>query len=382
MNSREEVSLMLFQNYGSRELTIVRGQGVWLYDEQGRDYLDMTAGIAVTSLGHAHPRLVEAISHQAATLLHCSNLYQIPQQEEVAKKLIEFSGLDAAFFCNSGAEANEAALKLARRYASTQHAEKTILLSLPGAFHGRTYGALSVTPKPAYQEGFGPLLPDCHTPTSFEEVLSSVNSDTAACIVEVIQGEGGVQPVPHEFLQELQKRLKAVHALLIVDEVQTGIGRTGDWFAFRSAGLDPDIVTLAKGLGGGVPVGAVLAKQEVAKTFTAGSHGTTFGGNPLAMSAAKTVLEEIEKGNLLEQVRRVGDKVRQFLEEHFTQVSGQGLMWGFTISEDARNFVKNAQEVAGVLMTAVGENRIRVVPPLILEEEDVDEFAKRIYTIL
>ncbi|MCL6453116.1 MAG: acetylornithine/succinylornithine family transaminase [Alicyclobacillus sp.] len=369
--------LPVMDNYGPRNRTLVRGEGVYVYDDQGRQYLDMTAGIAVCSLGHAHPVLVETIARQAATLLHCSNLYLNPWQLQAAQQLTELSGLDQALFCNSGTEANEAAIKLARRFAYVRgEPHRTQLVSLPHGFHGRTMGALSITPKPAYQEGYAPLVPDCVTPDTLDQVVACIGPNTAACIVEVIQGEGGVNELPLQVLQQIQARCREVGALLIVDEVQTGVGRTGHFFAFTDAGLDPDIVTLAKGLAGGVPVGAVLAKAEVAAAFTAGSHGTTFGGNPLAMAAAAAVCEVVRQPEFLASVRAVGQYLKQQLETFGTEVSGKGLMLGMTVP-DAKAFVAEAAE-AGVLTTAVGPTRVRLVPPLILEPAHVDEMAERL----
>lgn len=372
---------VLFKNYGTHRLSMVRGDGVWLYDDKGSRYLDFTAGIAVCSLGHAHPAVTEAIVRQAQTLIHCSNLYGVPAQLRVAKKLTEESGLGRVLFCNSGAEANEGALKLARRYGTRIRADKTKLISLPGAFHGRTFGALSVTPKPAYQAGFLPLLPDCASPPSLADVLQEIDARTAACIVEVIQGEGGVHPIPVSFLRDLQAKLREHQALLIVDEVQTGIGRTGEMFAFLQASLQPDILTLAKGLGNGVPVGAIVARQEVADVFDAGSHGTTFGGNPLAMAVVEAVLEVVSEPAFLKHVRELGEVLRAALEERFTNVTGRGLMWGFDVPIDAKEFVRLAEE-NGCLLTAVGPTRVRAVPPLILDKQHVDEFARCMDSIL
>ncbi|MCL6517512.1 aspartate aminotransferase family protein [Alicyclobacillus sp.] len=367
-------------NYGERALTMVRGEGVYLYDAGGRRYLDFTAGIAVCALGHAHPVVSNAIAAQAKTLIHCSNLYQNPWQNRLAARLAELSGLDKAFFCNSGAEANEAAIKLARRYAWAKGEEaRTELVSLPGGFHGRTFGALSITGKPKYHEGFRPLVPGCATPEDFEGVLRAITERTAACFVEVVQGEGGVNPVPVEVLRAIEARCRETGALLVVDEVQTGVGRTGTFFAFEQAGLRPDIVTMAKGLAGGVPIGAVLARAEVAEALGPGSHGSTFGGNPLATATALAVVETVADAAFLAHVREVGAYLRDRLETLGTQVSGLGLMCGITVP-DAKAFVQAAQE-AGVLVTAVGDTRVRFVPPLVVDRVHVDELVERLLPV-
>lgn len=372
--------LPVMDNYGTRAITLVRGSGVHVYDDTGRAYLDLTAGIAVCALGHAHPAITQAIVEQAETLIHCSNLYMNPWQLSVAAQLTTLSGLEQAFFCNSGTEANEAAIKLARKVAAV-HGEghRVEIVSLPGAFHGRTLGALSITPKAAYQEGFTPLLPGCVTPPDWAGAVAAIGPQTAGCIVEVVQGEGGINVVPAHLLLAIQERCKAVGALFMIDEVQTGVGRTGSFFAFQQCGLDPDVVTMAKGLGGGVPVGAVLAKSEVAAAFSAGTHGSTFGGNPLAMAVAGVVCNIVSHPEFLAHIREVGAYLQAAVAEFGTNVSGLGLMVGMTV-ENAKDFVATAAS-AGVLVTAVGPTRVRFVPPLILEKSDVDEMSERLATI-
>ena len=367
----------LMNNYGTRSLEIVRGEGMYLYDAADRQYLDFTAGIAVCALGHAHPAVAEALTTQAQTLLHCSNLYEIPQQKQLATKLAALSGLDQVLFCNSGTEANEAALKLARKYAATRNEpQRTQIVSLPGAFHGRTLGSLSITPKPAYQNGYAPLVPDCLSGQTLEETLDLISKRTAACFVEVVQGEGGVHPLPEPLLQEIAQRCRETGALLVVDEVQTGVGRTGTFYAYEQMNLRPDIVTMAKGLANGVPIGAVLAREEVAAAFTPGSHGTTFGGNPLATSVANVVVDTVSDPAFLQHVSEMGRYLQGKLEGLGTEVSGRGLMYGITVG-DAKQFVQNAQS-QGVLLTAVGEKRVRFVPPLIVEAAHIDELEKKL----
>jgi acetylornithine/N-succinyldiaminopimelate aminotransferase len=374
----------LFQNYGVRDLAIVRGNGVFLYDDSGKEYLDFTAGIAVCSLGHAHPGVAEVLSAQARTLMHTSNLFLVPGQLELANKLVDLSGISDAkvMFVNSGTEANEAALKLARRYQylhSREGEQRTKLLSLPHAFHGRTMGALSVTPKAAYHEGFEPLVPDCVSAKDFDHVIERVDDTIAACIVEIVQGEGGVLPVPHEFLRSLAQKLHQVGALLIVDEIQTGVARTGRFFAYEEAGIHPDIITMAKGLGNGFPVGAVIARGGVADAFTPGTHGTTFGGNPLAMAVANYVVDTVREEHFLKGVRERGEQIRAVLEKHFEQVTGLGLMWGFDV-RDASQFA-SAALAEGLLVTKCGPKRIRIVPPLILTTDHVRLFEAKVEVI-
>ena len=377
MSVTERAASALMNNYGERTISLVRGEGVYVYDDAGKQYLDFTAGIAVSALGHAHPKLVARLQEQVATLIHCSNLYQTPWQEQLALRLQALSGMDRVFFCNSGTEANEAAIKLARRYAYRNGTEqRREIVSLPKAFHGRTMGSLSITPKPAYHEGYQPLIPGCVTPADYHSAVELIGENTAACIVEVVQGEGGVNLVPRSVLEEINARCKETGALFIIDEVQTGVGRCGSFLAYQQLGLKPDIVTMAKGLGGGVPIGAVLASKEVAEAFTPGSHGTTFGGNPLAMAAGLTVTEVVSEPSFLEHVQDVGAYLRTALEEFGREVSGLGLMLGMTV-ENAKAFVQNAA-TNGVLLTAVADTRVRLVPPLIVEKTHVDEMVHRL----
>ena len=366
----------LMNNYGTRSRTMVRGQGVYLYDDAGEEYLDFCAGIAVCSLGHAHPGVTTVLSDQATQLIHCSNLFLIPQQADLATKLCSISHFSRALFCNSGAEANEAALKLARRYASARDGNRTKLISLPGSFHGRTMGSLSLTPKKAYQAGYTPLLPHCVTPPSMEATLAEVDETTAAVFIEMIQGEGGVIPLSAAFVNALAARAKAVGALLVVDEVQTGVGRTGRFFAYEEYGIQPDIVTLAKGLANGVPIGAILATEEVAAAFTPGSHGTTFGGNPLSTAVANYVVREVSDEKFLSHVRRMGRVLERGLRGLAMGVTGRGLMWGMDMP-DAKAYVEAAAK-NGVLLTTAGETRVRWLPPLIVQEHQIEEALRRV----
>ncbi|WP_067620631.1 aspartate aminotransferase family protein [Alicyclobacillus acidiphilus] len=368
---------VLFQNYGKRNISIVRGDGAFLYDDEGKEYLDFTAGIAVCNLGHAHPGVAAVISEQARTLIHTSNLFLVQGQVDLARKLTQLVSKSVPYrtmFVNSGTEANEGALKLARRYQYLQgHGDKTKILSLPHGFHGRTFGSLSVTPKAAYHEGFTPLVPGFETPAALDDVIDHVDDTVAACIVEVIQGEAGVRPLAADFVRALAAKLKEKGALLIVDEVQTGVGRTGTFFGFEAYGIEPDIVTLAKGLGNGVPTGAILAKSSVAEAFTPGAHGTTFGGNPLAMAVANYVVDCVSQPDFLKHVQTVGQALQSVLTAHFDHVDGRGLMWGFDVP-DANVWAAKAAD-AGLLVTKCSNQRIRILPPLIIDEHHVERFA-------
>lgn len=374
---------VLFQNYGKRAISIVRGDGASLFDDTGKEYLDFTAGIAVCNLGHAHPGVASVIAQQAKTVIHTSNLFLVPGQVDLARKLTDLVPSDApyrAMFVNSGTEANEGALKLARRYQFQQgNHDKTRILSLPRAFHGRTYGALSVTPKMAYHEGYRPLIPGFETPDSLDKVIDEMDETVAACIVEVVQGEAGVRVMESDFLQTLARKLKKNGALLIIDEVQTGVGRTSTFYGFEQFGVQPDIITMAKGLGNGVPVGSIVAKSEVAEAFTPGVHGTTFGGNPLAMAVANYVVDTVSAPAFLTHVREVGHALKSVLVERFDHVEGLGLMWGFDVP-DASAWLAQAAEL-GLLVTKCSDTRIRIVPPLIIEKAHVDRFADMITSI-
>jgi acetylornithine/N-succinyldiaminopimelate aminotransferase len=380
----------IMQTYGRFPATMVRGEGARLYDENGKEYLDFTAGIAVTNLGHSHPRVTEAISKQAAQLIHCSNLYYNPSQIQLAEKLVQLSCLDQVFFCNSGAEANEAAIKLARKYAHDQYGpEKYEIITFLHSFHGRTAGALSATGQTKYQKGFGPLLPGFHYAEAgnLESVLRLVNEKTCAIMIEPVQGEGGVVPMDPEFLLALRKLCDEKGLLLIFDEIQTGIGRTGTLFAYQQFAIEPDILTLAKGLANGVPIGAMLAKKQVAQAFTPGTHASTFGGNPLATTAALATLQVLMEEGVLERVQALGnylaDRLSQLVEkyDHAVEVRGMGLMRGILLKEGAGEVV-SAAFVKGLLLTVAGGNTVRFVPPFVITEADIDQAVSIVDGIL
>ncbi|ASS77280.1 aspartate aminotransferase family protein [Tumebacillus algifaecis] len=364
--------------YSRLPVAFVKGEGCRLWDEQGCEYIDFTSGIAVTNLGHAHPKVTAALHEQAGMLLHTSNLYQIPLQEQVAAKLAELSGLPKAFFCNSGAEANEAAIKLARKYSQLRFGpHKHEILTLHDSFHGRTLATVTATCKPKFQEGFAPLMPGfAYVQKDLAAIEQAIGEATCAVLVEPVQGEGGVLPLGAEFLQGLRELCDAKGILLIFDEVQTGIGRTGKMFGFQTYGVLPDIVTLAKGLGNGVPVGAMLAKEEVAAAFTPGSHGSTFGGNPLAMAAAQAVLEAIEEEDLLSNAVQMGEELNgrlQRLADDYSfllEARGQGLLQGLVLDRPVAPLVSKCLEY-GLLVLSAGEHTLRLLPPLNVTSADL-----------
>ena len=370
----------LMNTYARFPLTLVRGQGSRVWDDADNCYLDFISGIAVDTLGHAHPKMTQALSTQAATLLHCSNLFNIPKQQQLAEKLCADSGLDAAFFCNSGAEANEAAIKLARKYFYDQGSARRTVITATQSFHGRLLSTLTATGQDKVKVGFDPLPPGfIHVPLNDLDALKAVISrQSAAILLEPLQGEGGVNIANAAYLQGVRKLCDEHGMLLMLDEVQTGIGRCGTMFAFEQAGVKPDILTLAKGLGGGVPIGAMLATDAVAASFGPGTHGSTFGGNPLSCTAALTVLEVIENESLLENVKARGAQLMQGLKAMqarfpvIKEVRGQGLLIGAELSIEAAPLIAEARE-SGLLVLSAGPNVLRLLPPLNVSEAEVDE---------
>ncbi len=371
----------LMNTYTRQPVAFVRGEGAYLWDESGKRYLDAVAGVAVNGLGHAHPKLVKAICEQAATLIHSSNLYRIPKQEELAERLCALSGMDRAFFCNSGCEANEAAIKLARMYGHGKGIEVPTIIVMEKAFHGRTMGTLTASGSRKIQAGFEPLLSGfARVPFGDIEAIRQVaehNKSVVAVLVEVVQGEGGINVLPSEFLVELRQICDAHGWLLMLDEVQTGIGRTGTWFGFQHSGVVPDVMALAKGLGSGVPIGACLARGEAAEVFKPGSHGSTFGGNPLACATALATLNIIEEENLLENVQVRGEAIRSGLRQVLANVPGvvdirgEGMMIGIELDRPCGELVGVARD-AGVLINVTADTVIRLVPPLIYGEAEVN----------
>ncbi|MDX6379813.1 MAG: acetylornithine/N-succinyldiaminopimelate aminotransferase [Rubrobacteraceae bacterium] len=369
----------VMETYKRMNIAPTKGKGSWLFDEKGNRYLDFIAGIATNSLGHGHPALVEAIRKQAGELIHCSNLYEIPLQAEVAEMLTEATDFDKVFFCNSGTEAVEAAIKLARKHAyQTDGSEKNEVLTFTKSFHGRTYGGLTATAQTAYHEGFGPMLSGFAYALfgDIEAAKEMIGPQTAAVLVEPIQGEGGINVAPEGFLQGLRDLCDAHGALLIFDEVQTGAGRTGHLYAYQGMGVIPDILTSAKGLGGGFPVGAMLAKEEYA-ALTPGNHGSTFGGNPLAMAAVKAVLGVVDDPMFLEEIRFKGAILKNALRLVAERVSGakvrgEGLLLGLDLADPelARKVFERCLE-EGVLLNLVGGTTIRFAPPLTVTKTEI-----------
>jgi predicted acetylornithine/succinylornithine family transaminase len=381
----------LIPTYDRLPILAVRGEGCYLYDDRGRKYLDFLGGLAVNSLGYAHPEVLAVLRDEAETLLHVSNLLYHPYQAPLAKKLTSLAGLDRAFFANSGTEAIEGALKLVRAYAR-QHQEPFLrdeILALENSFHGRTFGALSATWPEKYRKPFGPLVPGVRfvRPNDASHLRESFTPRVAALLLEVIQGEGGVVELSEEFLKAAEKLCRTHHALLICDEIQCGLGRTGRFFAFTKFGLDPDIVVVAKPLAAGLPLAAILAREEVAQAFSPGMHGTTFGGGPLQCRLALKVLEILERPGFLEHVREVGAYFRAQLEELRDEfaviqgVRGDGLMLAAELLVPGRGVVRQALE-AGAILNCTQEKVLRFLPPLIVERRHVDEFIKVLRPIL
>jgi len=377
--------------YGRCDVEPVRGDGAYLYDAAGRQWLDFASGIAVNSLGHNHPHLTAAIQKQAATLMHTSNLYKVPAQAHLAQRLVDLTFADTMFFTNSGVEAFECAVKTARRHQFVAgHPEKFRVLTFSNAFHGRTMAAISATNQDKMRGGFEPL-PDWFTVLPFDD-LSAVQAafdgplrdSIGGIMVEPIQGEGGVRVASRDFLHGLRALCDQHGALLIFDEVQCGVGRTGYLFAHEYFGVTPDIMAIAKGIGGGFPVGACLATEHAASGMVIGTHGSTFGGNPLGMAACEAVLDVLAEPEFLAHVRLMGDRLRQALEqmipnhdELFDSVRGLGLMMGIKLKSDSRAFVNHARNF-GVLTVAAADNVVRVLPPLIIDESHIREFVDKL----
>lgn len=377
MDLKKEESLYIAQLYKRFPLTIVKGEGVYVYDDEGNRCLDFAGGIAVNSLGYAHPKIIEALTSQARELIHISNLYYTKPQVELAKKLVQLTGLDKVFFCNSGTEAIEASLKFSRRWGKDKGKFKFI--SAVNSFHGRTMGSLSVTGQRKYQEPFEPLI-DGVTFISYND-SDALNEelkkgDYAAVILEPIQGEGGVNPARREFLELARYLCDKYDTLLIFDEVQTGIGRTGAMFAFQNFGVTPDILALAKGLGGGFPIGATIINDKVAQTLHYGDHASTFGGNPLATAVANAVLEEIEK--ILPRIKEVGGFLGDCLKgkisplDNVLEIRGIGLIYGIDVKTNARDICERCIK-EGLLVITCGNNTVRLVPPLIINEQEIEK---------
>jgi acetylornithine/N-succinyldiaminopimelate aminotransferase len=375
----------VLNTYGRLPLALSHGQGCWVWDTNGKKYLDGLGGIAVNTLGHAHPKLVPALQAQIATMIHCSNYYQVPLQEELARLLCEISGLTGAFFCSTGLEANEAALKLARKYGHDRGIERPEVIVYEKAFHGRSIATLSATGNTKVQEGFGPLVEGfVRVPMNDLAAVERVareNPNVVAVFLETIQGEGGINPSRWDYLQGLRRLCDEQDWLLMLDEVQCGLGRTGKWFAHQWAGIVPDVMPLAKGLGSGVPVGAVVVGPKAQHIFGPGNHGTTFGGNPLAMRAGVETLRIMREDGLLENAATVGARLSGGLRQGFeglagvVEVRGQGLMLGIELDRTCGVLLGRAAE-AGLMLSVTAERVIRLVPPLILSGEEADRIVE------
>ena len=363
----------------------VRGEGVYLYGEQGEKYLDFAAGIAVNLLGHGHPHLTKAIQDQAATLMHVSNLYGSPQGEAFAKRIIDLTFADTVFFTNSGAEAVECAIKTARRYHHAKSKpEKHDLITFSNAFHGRTMATISATDQPKMIDGFAPLLEGFKV-VQFDDLdaaLGAMDENTAGFLLEPVQGEGGIRPASKEFIAGLRKACDENDLMLVFDEVQCGVARTGYLYAYEYYGVTPDIMASAKGIGGGFPMGACLATEKAASGMVIGTHGSTYGGNPLAMAAGQAVFDIVANDGFLAEVRKKGERLRSALEQMipnhdnlFDSVRGLGLMLGIKMKTDSRAFVTYLR-TKGILTVAAGDNVVRVLPPLTIDESHIAEFVE------
>jgi acetylornithine/N-succinyldiaminopimelate aminotransferase len=379
----------VLQTYRRQAVTFVRGQGVRLWDAEGREYVDLLSGIGVAALGHSHRGLARAIGEQSETLIHTSNLFYHPLQGQLAERLANLSGLPRAFFCNSGTEAVEACLKFARRYWYTKGERRPEIIALEESFHGRTFGSLSVTSDEHYRAPFEPLLAGVKfVPVNEPAALAAaVSSSTAAIIAEPVQGEGGIRPLTPAFAAAINEACAKTGALFIADEVQSGLGRTGYPFYFAALGLKPHLVAVGKALGGGVPIGAALVSQEVADAISYGDHGSTYGGNLLACRAALCVLDELVGGGLLAHIGRIGHhfekRLKAIAAKHpiVKEVRGRGLMWGLELTRDAAPVVPAALE-RGVVVNRTAETVVRLLPPLVITEAEVDDGLTRLEAAL
>ncbi len=381
----------VMNTYGRVPIALSHGQGCRVWDINGKEYLDALAGIAVNTLGHNHPRLVPALQEQIARLIHTSNYYHVPLQEELAKKLVEISGMQNVFFCNTGLEANEAVLKLARKYGHDKGISNPQIVVYERAFHGRSIATLSATGNEKIQKGFGPLVPGfIRVPLNDIEALKKAtanNPDVVAVFFETIQGEGGINAMRNEYLRAVRALCTERDWLLCIDEVQSGMGRTGKWFAHQWAGIQPDVMALAKGLGSGVPIGAVVAGPKAADIFQPGNHGTTFGGNPLAMRAGVETLRIMEEDGLLQHAEQMGQyltgKLRQELDQHpgVKDIRSYGLMIGVELAKPCGVLIGRAAE-AGLLISVTADSVIRLLPPLIITKAEIDELLARLLPLV
>ncbi len=390
METFEKTEKYVMKTYNRYPVSFVKGEGCWLYDEEGKKYLDMLAGIAVCNLGHCHPKVSEAICKQAKTLIHTSNLFHIEPQAELARLICENSFGEKVFFCNSGAEANEGAIKLARRYGTEVDPEKFEIVAFENSFHGRTMASVSITGQGKYNQGFGPMLTGVKFAkfNDLDSVKEVVSEKTAAIIVEPVQGEGGVVPAKKEFLEGLREIADRVNALLIFDEVQTGVGRTGALFAYQNYGVEPDVMTLAKALGNGVPIGAIVAKGKAANVLKPGLHASTFGGNFLVTRAGIEVIKEITKPGFLEEVKEKGrflvEKLKELQREFpylIEGVRGLGLMVGAVMKVECSQIAGKALE-RGLIINCTAGKVLRFTPPLVITKEEIEKGIEILRDIL
>jgi len=374
----------LIGNYAPPAIEIVRGKGSHLWDSQGKKYLDFTSGIAVTNLGHSHPEWIKQVQHQVELLAHCSNLYSIPEQVRLAERLARKIGPGKVLFCNSGAEANEALIKLSRLHGEQGEGKRTKILVARNGFHGRTLGALSATESSKYRKGFEPLLPGfvfCKL-NELSDFENAIEDETVAILVESIQGEGGLHVSSDSFLQGIEKLCQKNNLLFLMDEVQAGIARTGEFLGYQKSGVQPDAIAMAKGLGGGFPIGAIWVKDSSSSLFTPGSHGTTFGGSPLACSAAHAVLDVIEKEDLIAQAKVLGDYLLQGIQklaENFPkkilEIRGRGLMLGVQLADEPGELVSILRD-NGLLAVGAAGQTLRLLPPLTITRDEIDQGLK------
>lgn len=378
---------VLLPTYARAPIALERGEGAWVVASDGQRYLDFGAGIAVNALGHAHPHLVQALTEQASRIWHTSNLYSMPEGERLARRLCEATFAERVFFTNSGAEANECAIKMARKYhAAKGHPERYRIITFEGAFHGRTLATIAAGGQQKYIDGFGPKV-DGFDQVPFDDeaaLKAAIGPETAALMIEPIQGEGGLRSVPVRFLKLIRELCDTHGLMLIFDEIQTGVGRTGKFFSYELSGIAPDIMAIAKGIGGGFPMGACLATEDAASGMTLGTHGTTFGGNPLAMAVGNAVLDVVLAPGFLEHVQQMSLRLRQSLaqlrDHHpdvIAEIRGEGLMIGLKLNTPNTDFVVEAR-AAGLLVVAAGDNVVRLLPPLIITEADAAEAIVRL----
>ncbi|NTV92407.1 MAG: aspartate aminotransferase family protein [Chlorobiaceae bacterium] len=379
--TQESEKALFFHNYARLPLAITHGEGSWLVSNTGIRYLDMIAGIGVNALGYGDKRLIKAINEQAAKLIHASNLFLLQPQFALAEKLLEISGLSKVFFANSGTEAIEASIKMARKWAALSgFNNKKEILSLTNCFHGRTYGAMSLTAKAKYTDGFEPLVPETGM-ISFNDPLDlekKVSEKTAAVFIEIIQGEGGIHQISAPFIEKLNELRQRHNFLIVADEIQAGCGRTGKFFSYQHLDLEPDLVCLAKPLGGGLPLSAVLGNENISNVFSYGNHGTTFGGNPVACAAGLAMIDAIYKDNLMKNAMEIGSLINtglhQLAEKHsqITEIRQYGLMIGMTVNKEAKIYVEQALE-KHVIINATSQNVIRLLPPLNISREEAQQ---------